>query len=563
MTLDRDDLLAARSAARDRDWATARSLFLAAARRTTAGASGATSGSAPSGPHEAVTALDVDDLASLAQAHWWLGDIDEYARATEEVCRRRTSAGDTPGAALAALEVGFSETVRGHEAAGSGWLARARRLLAETPEAVEHGYLLILDGYGAMDAGDTGRADALVRRVLDIGDRFQEPTLQSHGLFLSGCLAIRGGRVHQGERFLDEAMVPVLSGRTAPPWAGNLYCRMMQLCYELGDLPRAQHWTELTEAWCREFAPATLFTGICRVHRVQLLQVHGHWARALSEAEQAAADLTDLDVVAAGEAHYRCGELHRLRGELDDAEAAYRTARSLGREPLPGLALLHLERGHATRAAATLGAALAACPAPLDRAPLLAARIEVALSQDDLGALDVLVDELSDIADRHDSPAWQAEACRWRGSVQAAQGQHATALPMLREARDRWQRIDAPREVARTRVEIARSLELLGDAHSAREERDLAAAAFAELGAQRELRRLLAQQRRHRSVEGLSPREVEVLAAVSAGGTNREVGSRLHISERTVARHLANTYLKLGVASRTAAVARARDVGLI
>ncbi|WP_277207280.1 LuxR C-terminal-related transcriptional regulator [Isoptericola croceus] len=562
MAPDLDDLPAARRAVRDHDWATARDLFLTGARRAAADVAAGASGPAPA-TVDAVFTLDVDDLASLADAYWWLGSIDEYATTSEEVCRRRISTGDTPGAALAALEVGYSEAARGHGAAGSGWFARARRLLAQTPDAVEHGFLLTVDAYGALDAGDTTRADDLIGRVLELGDRFQEPTLQSHGLFLAGSLAIRRGEVRRGVQLLDEAMIPVLGGRTAPPWAGNLYCQMMQLCHELGDLPRAQHWTDLTEAWCRDFTPATLFTGICRVHRVQLLQVHGQWTRALREAEQAAADLADLDAVAAGEAHYQRGELHRLRGELAAADEAYRAARVLGRDPLPGLALLHLARGHPVNAASMLEAALAACPAPLGRAPLLAARIEVALSQDDLGRLDVLVDELTDIADRHDSPGWQAEASRWRGSTQAAQGQHTAALPMLREARDRWQRIDAPREVARTRVEIARSSEALGDADTAREERDLAAATFAALGAERELRQLLAQRRRHRSPAGLSPREVEVLAVMSEGGTNREIGARLHISERTVARHLANAYLKLGVASRTAAVAQARDHGLL
>ncbi|MFV2143885.1 helix-turn-helix domain-containing protein [Isoptericola sp. G70] len=549
MMPERDDLRAARRAVAEHEWATARDLFLSGARTTIA--------------REAVRTLGIDDLASLAQACWWLGHIDEYALVTDEVCRLRTDAGDAPGAAAAAVELGFSESVRGNDAAAAGWLARAGRLLATTPDAVEHGFLLIIEAHGTLAVGDLARADQLVHRVLELGDRFHEPTLQAYGLFLSGRLAIRRGRVREGSRYLDEAMIPVLGGRTALPWAGDLYCQMMQLCYELGDLPRAQHWTEITEAWCQELAPARLFTGICRVHRVQLLQVHGDWPRALREAEEAAADLADIDVVAAGEANYRCGELHRLRGELDLAETAYRAARALGREPLPGSALLHLERGSTATAAASLDAALAGVRAPLDRAPLLAARIEVALCQDDRGRLDALVDELNDIADHHGSPGWQAEACRWRGSVQAAYGHHPAALPVLREARDRWQQIDAPREVARTRVEIARSLEALGDGDTAREEYELAATTFAELGAGRELQHLVAQRRRRRAPEELSPRETEVLAVVAEGGTNRDVGAHLHISERTVARHLANTYLKLGVSSRTAAVAWARDHGVV
>ena len=48
---------------------------------------------------------------------------------------------------------------------------------------------------------------------------------------------------------------------------------------------------------------------------------------------------------AAGEACYRQGEIHRLRGDFGAAEEAYREASRRGREPQPGLALLRLAQG--------------------------------------------------------------------------------------------------------------------------------------------------------------------------------------------------------------------------
>ena len=57
-------------------------------------------------------------------------------------------------------------------------------------------------------------------------------------------------------------------------------------------------------------------------------------------------------------------------------------------------------------------------------------------------------------------------------------------------------------------------------------------------------------------------REAEILRQVTYGGTNKQVADALVISEKTVARHLANIYLKLGVSTRTAAVAWARNAGL-
>ncbi|TDT33962.1 DNA-binding NarL/FixJ family response regulator [Naumannella halotolerans] len=61
----------------------------------------------------------------------------------------------------------------------------------------------------------------------------------------------------------------------------------------------------------------------------------------------------------------------------------------------------------------------------------------------------------------------------------------------------------------------------------------------------------------------LSARETEVLRLVADGATNNDIAARLHISDPTVKSHLVHIYTKLGVSSRTAAVASARDSGLL
>jgi DNA-binding NarL/FixJ family response regulator len=61
----------------------------------------------------------------------------------------------------------------------------------------------------------------------------------------------------------------------------------------------------------------------------------------------------------------------------------------------------------------------------------------------------------------------------------------------------------------------------------------------------------------------LSPRELEVLALVADGATNRAVAARLHLSEATVKTHLLSIYTKLGVGDRAAAVAEGFRRGLL
>ncbi|AZA12511.1 LuxR C-terminal-related transcriptional regulator [Corynebacterium choanae] len=61
----------------------------------------------------------------------------------------------------------------------------------------------------------------------------------------------------------------------------------------------------------------------------------------------------------------------------------------------------------------------------------------------------------------------------------------------------------------------------------------------------------------------LTPRELEVLTLVAAGSSNRDIGKMLFLSEATVKSHLVHIYDKLGVRSRTSAVAAAREQGVL
>jgi LuxR family maltose regulon positive regulatory protein len=64
-------------------------------------------------------------------------------------------------------------------------------------------------------------------------------------------------------------------------------------------------------------------------------------------------------------------------------------------------------------------------------------------------------------------------------------------------------------------------------------------------------------------VEPLSERELEVLQLVAEGLTNQEIASRLYLSLNTVKVHTRNIYGKLDVHSRTQAIARSQELGLL
>jgi DNA-binding NarL/FixJ family response regulator len=146
-----------------------------------------------------------------------------------------------------------------------------------------------------------------------------------------------------------------------------------------------------------------------------------------------------------------------------------------------------------------------------------------------------------------------------------AAGDARAALGALREAETIWRELEAPYEAAVTRVLVGRACEELGDACEAELEMDAAASVFERLGAAPDLTRL-ARLRRPDATggsDGLTGREVEVLRLVAEGKTNRVIAGQLGISEKTVARHLSNIFVKLGISSRSAATAYAYQHSLV
>ena len=62
---------------------------------------------------------------------------------------------------------------------------------------------------------------------------------------------------------------------------------------------------------------------------------------------------------------------------------------------------------------------------------------------------------------------------------------------------------------------------------------------------------------------GITPRELEILEAIAAGLSNREIAERLFVSENTVKTHANRLFTKLSAQRRTQAVQLAKEAGLI
>jgi ATP/maltotriose-dependent transcriptional regulator MalT len=302
---------------------------------------------------------------------------------------------------------------------------------------------------------------------------------------------------------------------------------------------------------------ASLYPGICRVHRVELMQIRGEWDVAENEALEACEAMAGIDVFVVADGFYEIGEIRRRRGDLVGAEEAYTRAHDLGRDPQPGMALLRLAQGKLDAAGASIASALhAAGTNRLARAPMLAAQVEIALAQGDVASARAAAAELSATATTFGSAGLRAAAHRCEGAVALGENQAVAALAQLRLAVGVWQELDAPYEAARTRLLLADAYDALDDPDAAERERAAAEACFVRLGVRRESDATAIDT-------PLSAREVDVVRLIAAGKTNKDIASELFLSEKTVARHVSNIFTKLGVSSRSAATAYAFSTGLV
>ena len=505
--------------------------------------------------------LDGDELELAAATAYLGGRVSEAMGALQRAQQLHARRGDARRAARNAFWLGFMLLGRGELAQGSGWLARARRLLEqEPPDCPEHGYLLIPATLELLEAGDHEAAGATAARAAGIGRRAGEADLVAMAQFVQGAAAVTGGDVAGGLALLDEAMVAAVAGELTPPVTGTIYCGVIDVCQEVAELRRAREWTEALAAWCDSQPGLVTFTGQCLVHRAEILRLGGAWAEAVEAASRAAERLAEADdEQAIGAASYQRAEAHRVLGQLEAAEAAYQLASHWGREPQPGLALLRLAQGRTGAAEAAIRRVLGETGHPLGRARLLPAAVEILLAAGDTTAAGAAAGELGEIAGRYGTPALLAQADQARGAVLLACRDAGAAVVALRGAWRAWRELEAPYEAARTRALIGLACRALGDEDAAAMELDAARSALAGLGAVGDLERLdrPAGPDGATWAGGLTGRELEVLRLVAAGATNHAIATRLHLADKTVHRHVSNIYSKLGVSSRAAATAYA------
>jgi len=426
--------------------------------------------------------LAAEDLEALAEAAWWNGRSDGCISARERAFALYLEAAEQRRAGMVATDLAKDHYSRRAEAVGTAWLTRAQQLLQDQPVGAEHGYLARLQAMRAHNRGDFDLALELARQTLDIGTRLGDRDLMALGLQDKGQTLIAQGQVKEGMALLDEATVAALSGELDPGTTAIVYCNVIGACEEMADYKRAGDWSDVARRWCERQTIAG-FPGMCRVHRAEIIRLRGGWEEAERDARHAYDELRDFHAGYAAAAMYEIGENRLSRGDLDEAGDAFRQAHEMGKDPNPGLALLHLSEGKIDAAVAAIHRGLAGDLPPLGRVRLLPAQVTIALAAGDRATAESATRELRATADIYGTAALKARALTAEGAVRLAVGDSDASVRSLCEALALWREVEDPYDEAKARIVLGSAYRAGGDVEGAVLEFQAARSTFARLGA--------------------------------------------------------------------------------
>jgi DNA-binding CsgD family transcriptional regulator len=500
-------------------------------------------------------------LDGLSEARWWQGEWHESREVRERAFARYRALGARRDAARAAIWLANEYLIAaGNSAAWNGWLERAANLLDGLEPCVEHGWLLFARGRRVNDPEEMAR---ICGEVLALARRIGDVDLEIVALSQVGRALVAQGRSTEGFARLDEAMAAVTAGEQRSFFTVcEACCNMLTTCEGAAEMEKLAQWCRVTDEVSKRIKGLTMYT-FCRLNYASVLLSLGRFVEAEQELRAA------IEMALRGNAAYavhmyaKLAELRVVQGRLSEA-AELLAGHEENAACVRALAKLSLARNDAAQAVNLLTRRLSLVSGDsMQAAPLYSLLVEAKVDTGDLEGAGEAARALVAIA-----TAAERGAC-------IAAGEYALGLVALAEAQPRawvhfeyalghFAALEMPFEAARARLGLARAL-VSSDPNGASDIARRARDEFERFGAAREvdrssevLRELGVGTGPGRRSEGvLSEREYEVLACLSQGLSNAEIGKRLFISPKTVEHHVGKILGKLGLKNRAAAAAYA------
>jgi DNA-binding CsgD family transcriptional regulator len=534
---------AGREALENGDWPAARDAFGAAVERD---------GSA-------------EALIGLAQALWWLEDVQASLRHRERAYAALRRRPDPVQAAAVAMSlcVDYGRNL-GNLAAARGWLGRAARLVEEAGLAPMEGWITLGHAALAYEGGDVQQSHDRAREALELARRSGDADLELCALSHVGGSLVAMGHVAEGTALLDEAMAGALGGEGRPDTVVYTSCVTIVSCNLASELTRALQWIRAAEEFNRRYGSSHLYA-VCRTHYGSVLFAAGRWDDAERELEAARHIGGAAEPVQHARALAKLAELRVAQGRTEEAA---RLLDGLGDRPEAtfALAALRVARGELAAAATVLRRRLRAVGEDrLGSAALLELLVEVEIGLGDADTATARAQRLVALGEARGSGAIAVRGERALGRALTARGDASAAVDHLERALEGFARLELPLETGRARLLLAAALAGADRPAAIAEARD-ALQGFEALGAARDadaaaaLLRSLGVKAARSGPKGLDPltkREREILALLGEGLSNRDIAARLFLSPKTVENHVASVLFKLELTGRAQAAAYA------
>lgn len=415
------------------------------------------------------------------------------------------------------------------------WISGEARLAPLSQDGEHDDVWQMLDGivtYAGYVRRDFEKAETVSQKLYEMGQARSHLYVM---LIAGGSLAhyaLLRGQLRRSEKIAGQVLQQALAQRGKLPESASVALTILsRVCYERNQLAQA-HQLLLGAAEVDPHPTSSNMPIMEAMQRAKLELAQGNAAAALAtiqatrelQGKYPAGLYRDRDLIAyqawTGVRQGDCAEAERLLGEVGDAE--HHALSALVR------AELLLKQGHAAAAADRLRDLVERYPHGLYLEPTLGARVVWALA---------LFEEHHINHARH----VMAEAVRLaspEGFVRPFLDHGSQSVPLLTLV------LHTSHLSPEAQTFVQDTLRLIGNADAAK--RPLLKSELTALS----------------TAAAITPREVEVLRLVTTGLSNREIAAQLSFAESTVKTHLKNIYRKLGVNSRTRAIAQARALKL-
>ena len=441
--------------------------------------------------------LRAEDLERWAQSALCAGQPHHAIAPLERAVAAHIQNADRIGAARAALNLTTIQLEARALAVAKGWHRRVSAFLTDEPrETREQGLYLCLAARFALLESDFSHALDYAKQAEALARRVEDPDVEALSLICRAHVELATGEIRAGLVHLDEAGAATLAGVVGPWVSGVVFCSVIWVYLNRGDLNRAGQWTDQFTRWVRNNSGFGA-PGLCSLHRGEVLCAQGHLQAAESEIQRARELLAESARFAEGDAYRVLGEIRLLRGDIDGAEEAFRLAHELGWHPLPGLALVQEARGQFGLAIKSLQRGLE-FPSWADgqrRGILQAhlARIAARAGKRSLAARTLA--QLEAASEYRSTPGCEAQFRMASAELAATEDRHGEAVKLVRSTVVLWLDEGSKINAAHARLQLAQMLAASGDRDAAELELSAARKSFAQMEAAQMTARCDATQR--------------------------------------------------------------------